>query len=200
MPYNVGIVFRDGTPVTYDSGDYPASQARASKPPDYVVSGRARRRRAARPLSRHRHQQCGGKHRARPLLRARRSASPPPASRRSTPARPRRASRTRRRSPRSPPTNSASATMTRPSPPPTPRRSRFGVGTFAARTAVNAGSSVHIASRRCGQEDQAIAAEHDGSRAGDLELRDGSPSHRFRSAGCRACNVRLCARASARFR
>lgn len=29
MPYQVGIVFRDGRPVTYDSGDYPASQAAA---------------------------------------------------------------------------------------------------------------------------------------------------------------------------
>jgi carbon-monoxide dehydrogenase large subunit len=32
MPYNVGIVFRDGRPVTYDSGDYPACQAGASPP------------------------------------------------------------------------------------------------------------------------------------------------------------------------
>jgi aerobic carbon-monoxide dehydrogenase large subunit len=29
MPYNVGILFRDGRPVTYDSGDYPACQAAA---------------------------------------------------------------------------------------------------------------------------------------------------------------------------
>ena len=29
MPYKVGIMFRDGRPVTYDSGDYPASQAQA---------------------------------------------------------------------------------------------------------------------------------------------------------------------------
>jgi carbon-monoxide dehydrogenase large subunit len=29
MPYNVGIIFRDGRPVTYDSGDYPACQASA---------------------------------------------------------------------------------------------------------------------------------------------------------------------------
>ena len=29
MPYKVGITFRDGRPVTYDSGDYPACQRRA---------------------------------------------------------------------------------------------------------------------------------------------------------------------------
>ncbi len=29
MPYKVGIIFRDGRPVTYDSGDYPACQASA---------------------------------------------------------------------------------------------------------------------------------------------------------------------------
>jgi hypothetical protein len=31
MPYNVGIIFRDGGRCTYDSGDYPACQARRSK-------------------------------------------------------------------------------------------------------------------------------------------------------------------------
>jgi carbon-monoxide dehydrogenase large subunit len=36
MPYNVGIIFRDGRPVTYDSGDYPASQAAALHKADYA--------------------------------------------------------------------------------------------------------------------------------------------------------------------
>ena len=35
MPYKVGIIFRDGRPVTYDSGDYPACQAAALKAADY---------------------------------------------------------------------------------------------------------------------------------------------------------------------
>jgi carbon-monoxide dehydrogenase large subunit len=35
MPYEVGIIFRDGRPVTYDSGDYPASQAGALTAADY---------------------------------------------------------------------------------------------------------------------------------------------------------------------
>ncbi len=46
MPYEVGIIFRDGRPVTYDSGDYPASQAAALEAADY--SGFAGRREAAR--------------------------------------------------------------------------------------------------------------------------------------------------------
>jgi carbon-monoxide dehydrogenase large subunit len=35
MPYNVGIIFRDGRPVTYDSGDYPACQASAVEAAQY---------------------------------------------------------------------------------------------------------------------------------------------------------------------
>jgi aerobic carbon-monoxide dehydrogenase large subunit len=35
MPYNVGIIFRDGRPVTYDSGDYPACQGGALEAADY---------------------------------------------------------------------------------------------------------------------------------------------------------------------
>ena len=29
MPYPVGLVFRDGSPVVYDSGDYPECQAKS---------------------------------------------------------------------------------------------------------------------------------------------------------------------------
>src|SRR5579871_1592752 len=36
MPYKVGIIFRDGRPVTYDSGDYPAAQAGALAAADYA--------------------------------------------------------------------------------------------------------------------------------------------------------------------
>src|SRR4029077_10248096 len=36
MPYKVGIIFRDGRPVTYDSGDYPTCQAEALKGADYA--------------------------------------------------------------------------------------------------------------------------------------------------------------------
>jgi carbon-monoxide dehydrogenase large subunit len=35
MPYNVGLVFRDGKPLVYASGDFPLSQARAAALSDY---------------------------------------------------------------------------------------------------------------------------------------------------------------------
>ena len=36
MPYKVGIIFRDGRPVTYDSGNYPACLDGALKKSDYA--------------------------------------------------------------------------------------------------------------------------------------------------------------------
>ena len=51
MPYNVGIIFRDGRPVTYDSGDYPACQAAALEASDYP--GFAERRSQARAQGRY---------------------------------------------------------------------------------------------------------------------------------------------------
>ena len=47
----VGIIFRDGRPVTYDSGDYPACQATALKAADY--DGFAARQREARAKERY---------------------------------------------------------------------------------------------------------------------------------------------------
>ncbi|HEX3486554.1 MAG TPA: molybdopterin cofactor-binding domain-containing protein, partial [Micropepsaceae bacterium] len=51
MPYNVGIIFRDGRPVTYDSGDYPSCQATALSSADY--DGFVRRQREARAKGRY---------------------------------------------------------------------------------------------------------------------------------------------------
>jgi carbon-monoxide dehydrogenase large subunit len=68
MPYKVGIVSRDGRPVTYDSGDYPVSQARALTAADY--DGFAARQAAARKAGRHigiGMSNARRKHRARPL-------------------------------------------------------------------------------------------------------------------------------------
>jgi len=39
MPYKVGIIFRDGRPVTYDSGDYPTCQAGALDAAEYESFG-----------------------------------------------------------------------------------------------------------------------------------------------------------------
>ncbi|MGY4238363.1 carbon-monoxide dehydrogenase large subunit [Bradyrhizobium sp. USDA 4449] len=51
MPYDVGIKFRDGTPVRYDSGDYPRCQAKALELADYA--GFESRRTAAREQGRY---------------------------------------------------------------------------------------------------------------------------------------------------
>ena len=51
MPYDTGLIFRDGKPMTYDSGDYPACQAKALALADY--DGFAARRDAARAEGRH---------------------------------------------------------------------------------------------------------------------------------------------------
>src|SRR5262245_54218673 len=51
MPYNVGIVFRDGRPVTYDSGNYPACQAGALRAAGY--DGFAQRQAQARSSGRY---------------------------------------------------------------------------------------------------------------------------------------------------
>src|SRR3546814_17719699 len=51
MPYAVGLTFRDGSPVVYDSGDYPACQAKALDLADY--DGCRQRQAAARQQGRH---------------------------------------------------------------------------------------------------------------------------------------------------
>lgn len=51
MPYAVGLLFRDGKPMTYDSGDYPACQEKAAALADYA--GFPARQQAAREAGRH---------------------------------------------------------------------------------------------------------------------------------------------------
>ena len=56
MPYSVGLVFRDGKPLVYASGDFPKSQRRALALSDYEgFRARQAKARAEGPLSRHRH-------------------------------------------------------------------------------------------------------------------------------------------------
>ena len=51
MPYSIGLVFRDGKPMSYDSGDYPKCQAEALRLAGY--DGFAARREAALAEGRH---------------------------------------------------------------------------------------------------------------------------------------------------
>ena len=58
MPYSVGLLFRDGKPLVYASGDFPKSQQRALALLELRELSRAPEQRArARALSRHRHRQ-----------------------------------------------------------------------------------------------------------------------------------------------
>ncbi len=51
MPYSLGLIFRDGKPMTYDSGDYPKCQAEALRIGDY--DGFRARQEVARGEGRH---------------------------------------------------------------------------------------------------------------------------------------------------
>ena len=70
MPYSVGLIFRDGKPLVYASGDFPKSQRRAIALSDYVSfcerQAESVRRRA---IYRHRHRQLRRGHRARAVRR-----------------------------------------------------------------------------------------------------------------------------------
>ena len=61
MPYPVGLVFRDGKPLTYDSGDYPACQAKAVELADYANFQPGGRRRARGPIHRDRCRKLRGR-------------------------------------------------------------------------------------------------------------------------------------------
>ena len=160
MPYKVGIIFRDGRPVTYDSGDYPACQATALEAADYDgfarAPGEARASRAAISAS------ASATRSKRPgsgRTRARRCASPPPA-------------RSRVYTGATPQGQSHKTTLAQIA------ADQFGVdyddvtvvtgdtaaialgmGTFAARTAVNAGSSVHLAAIEVAKKLKQLAAD-----------------------------------------
>ena len=51
MPYSLGLIFRDGNPMTYDSGDYPRCQKEALEKADYAGFGA--RQAEARAAGRH---------------------------------------------------------------------------------------------------------------------------------------------------
>ena len=67
MPYRVGIPYRDGEPIVYDSGDYPGALEKALDAVGGVAAFRRRQERGAprRPLSRARHRLLYRGHRGR---------------------------------------------------------------------------------------------------------------------------------------
>ena len=158
MPYNVGIIFRDGRPVTYDSGDYPTAQAKALEFIDY--DGFTARQAEARRHGRYIGLGLGN---AKPPvsdpMKVRPRAYPPAARSRSIPARRRRGSRAKPRLAQiaadqfgCAPDDVAVVTADT-------AATGLGVGSFAARTAVNAGNSVHLASRQAADKIKEFAAQ-----------------------------------------
>ena len=173
MPYAVGLVYRDGKPVTYDSGDYPACQAMALARIDYA--GFRQRQENARAQGRYIGIGIGsyvegtglGPYEAVTVRVATTGkiflysgAAPQGQSHHTMLAQvaadqfgidPNEITVV---------TGDTAGTA-------------LGVGTFAARTAVNAGSSAHVAATEVRRKILAIAAAQMEVAEKDLELKDG---------------------------
>jgi aerobic carbon-monoxide dehydrogenase large subunit len=173
MPYKVGIVFRDGRPVTYDSGDYPTCQATALEAADY--DGFVARQREARKQ---------GRYLGIGMSNAVEATGLGPYE-----------GVTVRVS-----TTGKVALFTGATPHGQSHKTvlaqiaadelgadyeditvvtgdtasiAFGMGTFAARTAVNAGSSAHLAAKEVAKKLKLLAADVMQAKPEDIELRDG---------------------------
>ena len=173
MPYKVGIIFRDGRPVTYDSGDYPGSQASALAAADYA-SFPARQ---ADALQAGRYIGIGisnavegtglGPYEGATVRVATTGkivlytgATPQGQSHKTTLA--------QIAADQLGVSYEDVTVVTADT-----KEIAFGIGTFAARTAVNAGSSVHIAAVEVARKIKLIAANMMEVSPDDLELRDG---------------------------
>lgn len=138
MPYKVGIIFRDGKPVIYDSGDYPTCQAKALEAADY--DGFRVRQAEARTHGRHLGIGIGNVVKGTGLGPYEGATV--------------RVARTGK-------VTGDTATIT------------WGMGTFAARSAVSAGSPVHLAAIEVGKKIKDFASRIMEVSVEDLELRDG---------------------------
>jgi len=148
MPYAVGLIFRDGKPLVYDSGDYPRGQETALAAAEYESF--RERQRAARDQGAS--SASVSAITSRVPGSARSKASPSGCCRaarsRSRPAPPIRARAHAPRCHRSWPSKSAAADDIVMTIGDTGAIAQ-GVGAFASRQAVNAGSSAFVAGRRC---------------------------------------------------
>jgi carbon-monoxide dehydrogenase large subunit len=170
MPYMVGIVFRDGRPVTYDSGDYPACQATALKAAGY--DGFPTRQREARAKGRYIGIGIGNAVEATGLgpyegatvristtgkIAVFTGATPHGQSHKTVLAQ---ITADQLGVDYEDITVVTGDTAT----------IAFGMGTFAARTAVNAGSSAHIAGAEVAKKLKTIAADMLSVKADEIEL------------------------------
>ncbi len=173
MPYDVGVVFRDGRKVVYDSGDYPACQDAALRAIDY---DHFRARQAeARTKGRYIGIGIGNAVEATGLGPYEGAAVKVATNGRiavCTGATPQGQSHKTTLAQIAADQFGVPIEMVRVETGDTAKISQ-GIGTFAARTAVNAGSSVHLAAVKVAQKAKAIAAKLLDVREEDLELRDG---------------------------
>jgi carbon-monoxide dehydrogenase large subunit len=173
MPYKVGIISRDGRPVTYDSGDYPGSQARALAAADYAgfLARQAEALRAGRHIGigiSNAVESTGlGPYEGATVRVATTGkivlytgATPQGQSHKTTLAQ----IAADQLGVSYEDVTVATADT---------RDIAFGVGTFAARTAVNAGSSAYLAAVEVARKIKLIAADMMEVSPDDLELRDG---------------------------
>ena len=173
MPYKVGIIFRDGRPVTYDSGDYPTCQRKALEAADY--EGFRARQAVALKAGRYIGLGIGNAVEATGLgpyesatvrvstsgkLTVYTGATPQGQSHKTTLAQI--AADHFGVTPDEVTVVTADTAAT-----------GLGVGTFAARTAVNAGSSVHLAAQQAAQKVRQFAAEMMEVAEHDIVLEDG---------------------------
>jgi carbon-monoxide dehydrogenase large subunit len=178
MPYKVGIIFRDGRPVTYDSGDYPACQEGALEAAGYEDF--AARQAEARRTGRHigigisnavegtglgPYEGATVRIATTGKIVVYTGATPQGQSHKTTLA------------------QIAADQLGVSYDDVTVQTAdtadiAFGVGTFAARTAVNAGNSVHLAAIEVAKKIKTIAADMLEAAPEDLELHDGFVSVR----------------------
>ena len=175
MPYPTPIRQRDGSTMTYDSGDYPECQRRALEAGGWsgfscAAGGRAARRPLYRigPCELRRRPPGAGRSKARACASARRARSS------SRPARARRA-----RAPRSMLAQLAGDVLNVPPDSITvvagdTAGTAMGFGAFASRQAVTAGNAVHRAAIEVREKALKAAAEMLEASAEDLELKDGA--------------------------
>jgi aerobic carbon-monoxide dehydrogenase large subunit len=173
MPYKVGIIFRDGRPVTYDSGDYPTCQRNALEAVDY--DGFRARQAQARREGRYIGLGIGNAVEATGLgpyesatvrvstsgkLTVYTGATPQGQSHKTTLAQI--AADHFGCTPDDITIVTADTAAT-----------GLGIGSFAARTAVNAGSSVHLASAQVAQKIKRFAAQMMEAAEHDIVLENG---------------------------
>jgi carbon-monoxide dehydrogenase large subunit len=173
MPYKVGIIFRDGRPVIYDSGDYPTCQATALTAAGY--DGFAARQREARAKGRHIGIGIGNAVEATGLgpyegvtvristtgkISLYTGATPHGQSHKTVLAQIAADELGADYEDIIVVTGDTAGIA-------------FGMGTFAARTAVNAGSSAHLAAKEVAKKLKQIAAEMLQVSPADIELNNG---------------------------